>query len=245
MIVKKLLKNTTASFKFVLYGFGFTIAAFLIGDVFNLSEWTHLHLRFDWPMIICTFVSAVATFLLGVISIKQNNKLAALNEKSIETAKINNGYSLIHFRNRQFIEQSGKRLKLKLYDIKNIPLKSMTIKQIRLQPLKYIYAEDEKPKIILTNHQQTMDLKFTPINPDNKEDFYFADVEINFPFKEYEDEMYLRLELDIEVMNVLGIVTTYEYYILNRVLKREEDRIILGNYYEFNYCKSIKTADSN
>lgn len=228
----------------ILRIFAAIIIAILIGDMFNLADALNIHLRFDWAMIICTFVSAIAAITLGIVSIEQNKRLSKLNEKSLETAKINNGYSLIHFRNRQFVEQSGKQLKLKLYDTKNIPLKSIKIKQIRLQHLKYIYKEDEKPKIILTNKQQVIDLKFTPINPDNKEDFYFADVEVDFPFTDYKDGMYLRLEFDIEITNVLGVTTTYEYYVLNRVHEKEKDRIILENYYEFNYCKDIKASSS-
>ena len=229
----------------ILIFFSVIILAIFIGDIFDLEKAIKIHLRFDWAMILCTFMSAIAAIALGVVSIVQNKRLSELNEKSLKTAKINNGYSLIHFRDRQFIEQSGKQLKLKLYDTKSIPLKSIMIKQVRLQPLKYIYKEDDKPKLILTNQRQKIDLKFTPVNPDNKEDFYFADVEINFPFEEYKDGMYLRLELDIEVTNVLGIVTTYEYYILNRILGKEENRIVLDNYYEFNFCKSIKVADPN
>ena len=229
----------------ILISFFVIILAIFIGDFFDLERVIKVHLRFDWAMILCTFMSAIATIALCAVSIVQNKRLSELNEKSLETAKINNGYSLIHFRDRQFIEQSGKQLKLKLYDTKNIPLKSITIKQIRLQPLKYIYKEDDKPKLILTDQQQTIDLKFTPVNSDNKEDFYFADAEINFPFEEYKDGMYFRLELDTEVMNVLGIVTVYEYHVLNRVLEKEKNRIVLDNYYEFNFCKSIKVADSN
>lgn len=228
----------------ILIFFSTIILAIFIGDIFDLENTIKIHLRYDWAMILCTFMSAIAAITLGVISIVQNKRLSELNEKSLETAKINNGYSLIHFRDRQFIEQSGKQLKLKLYDTKNIPLKSIKIKRIQLQHLEYVYKEDEKPKIVLTNKQQTIDLKFTPINPDNKEDFYFADIEVDFPFADYTDGMYLRLEFDMEVTNVLGVTTTYEYYVLNKVFKKEEDRIILENYYEFNYCKDIKASNS-
>lgn len=223
--------------------FAISVVVIFIGDIFDLESAIKIHLRFDWAMIICTFMSAIAAATLGIVSIIQNKRLSELNEKSLETAKINNGYSLIHFRDRQFIEQSGKQLKLKLYDTKNIPLKSIKIKQIRLQHLKYVYVEDKKPKIILTDKQQIIDLKFTPVNPDNKEDFYFADIEVDFPFADYADGMYLRLEFDMEITNVLDIATTYEYYILNKVSEKEENRIILENYYEYNYCKDIKVSN--
>lgn len=67
---------------------------------------------------------------------------------------------------------------------------------------------------------------------------------VDFPFTDCTDGMYLRLEFDMKITNVLGVATTYEYYILNKVFKKEEDRIILETYYEFNYCKDIKASSS-
>ena len=101
----------------ILIFFSVIILAIFVGDIFDLESTIKIHLRYDWAMILCTFISAIAVITLSVISIVQNKRLSELNEKSLETAKINNGYSLIHFRDRQFIKQSGKQLKLKLYVI--------------------------------------------------------------------------------------------------------------------------------
>lgn len=50
------------------------VAAVFICDVFNLGDCLNIHLRFDWPSIICSFASAVATIALGVVALKQNKK---------------------------------------------------------------------------------------------------------------------------------------------------------------------------
>lgn len=221
------------------------VSIIFIGDMFNLSDNLNIHLRFDWAMIVCTFMSAVATISLGVVSKKQNDRLSELNEKSLKTAKINNGYSLIHFREKQFIEGCGNLLKVKLYDTKSIPLKHIKINQVRLQPLLYVYVEEDSPKIILTDEKQKIDLKFTPVNPDNKEEFYFADIEVKFPFDKYNKGKYLRLEFDMEITNVLGVTTKYDYYVLNEVFSKDENRIVLKNYYEYNYCREIGISSTS
>lgn len=238
--MKKILNNKLL-FPSIIILFIVLIIALIILDANDIPSNNGVgYIHFDWIMIVCTCVSALATFILAMISKKQNEKLSDLNEKSLETAKKNNGYSLIHFRETQYIKNSGKLLKLKLYDTKNIPLKYIQIKQIRIESLKEKYRLADSPKIVIMRKQQKTNLEFTPINPENPIEFYYANIEVNFPFEKYNENDFLRIGLDIEIVNALGVSTTYEYYILSQVVEKTVDEIKLYNYYEFNYCKNIR-----
>jgi len=174
----------------------------------------------------------------------QNKKLSDINEKSLETAKINENYSLIRFRKTQSIKDGGRQLKMKLYDTKNIPLNHISVKEIRITPLESAYKEAGVPSIKITKAPQTTVLNFTPINPSNSEDFYYADVKVAFPFEKYEVDNFIRLELEIEVNNVLGVTTHYTYYLLCKVSEKTNDKIELNNYYEFNYFRGVRLTRS-
>ena len=238
--MKKILNNKFL-FSFIIILFVLLVIVLIILDANDIpSKHGMGYIHFDWIMIICTCTSALATFILAMISKKQNEKLSDLNEKSLETAKKNNGYSLIHFREIQCVRNSGKLLKLKLYDTKNIPLKYVEVKQIGIKSLKERYTTADDPKIVITKKQQKIELEFTPINPENPIDFYYANIEVDFPFEKYNENDLLRIELDIKIVNALGVSTTYEYYILSQVGKKTVDGMDLDNYYEFNYCKDIE-----
>ena len=58
----------------LLKWFAAIIIAAFVCDVFNLGDFLNIHLRFDWPSVICSFASAVATIALGVVALKQNKK---------------------------------------------------------------------------------------------------------------------------------------------------------------------------
>lgn len=220
--------------------FAVIIIAIFIGDLLNLADTLNIHMRYDWAAIFCAFMSAVSAITLGIVSIKQNNRLSELNEKSLEVSKINNGYSLIHFREKQPIRSGGKLLKLKLYDTKNIPLDYIVVNRIAIKPLKAKYEESDKPEILLTSQKQKLDLEFTPINPENPVDFYYANVEIDSPQDALKGNSFVRLDLNITVVNTLGIATSYDYFIMALVDNRANNDVDLCNYYEYNYCRGIK-----
>ena len=63
-----MLRQTTRLLKI----FATIIAVAFICDVFNLGDFLNIHLRFDWPSVICAFASAIATISLGVIALRQD-----------------------------------------------------------------------------------------------------------------------------------------------------------------------------
>lgn len=241
----KIIKNSIR----LLVGFTLIVLLFFIGDLFNLSDALNLHFRFDWAATLCAMFSAIASVSLGIVAMIQNNKaekmnkqLARLNEDSLRVSAISNNYSLIHFRHEQIIKDNGKTLKIKLYDTRNIPLRKAIIRSVKLQPLESIFKEETaKKKITLSDTTQTVDFEFTPKNDFIDEEFYYADLSVNFPFQKYNKGMNCRLEFDMDIINTLGIATSYKYFLLTGVSSKDNDsgRIVLCNSYEYNNCLNI------
>lgn len=74
-------------------------------DYFNFGL-ESLTVNYDWLAYIGTYFSAMATLILGMISIKQNEVLAKVNKKMLEDNLITTGYSKLDFENDQYIDQN-------------------------------------------------------------------------------------------------------------------------------------------
>ena len=191
------------------------IIAILIGDMFNLADALNIYLRFDWAMIICTFVSAIAAITLGVVSIEQNKRLAEINDAQLESSIVAQNYPLVKFCEKQIIKIDSSILELKFYDTRNTPLKEIYIKNMALIPYSEMYKVDKASKPVwIQKEKKKIQVEFTPYpeKSNESEGFYFAD--INSDLEVFQAHKYYRIEFELDVVSTSGVVTTYRYKLL-------------------------------
>lgn len=193
------------------------IIAILIVDIFDLSEKLNIHLRFDWAMILCTFSAAIASVILGIVSIKQNTRLAKINDAQLEHSIIAQNYPLIKFCSNQIIEVDNDIFKLKFYDTRNTPLREIYVGNMRLIPYSEAYKVEEGCEPIWAQKaKQRLEVEFTPYHKKNdvSDGFYFADIQSDPEL--FQKHEYYRIEFELDVVSTAGVVTIYDYKILVR-----------------------------
>lgn len=230
----------------ILRIFAVIIIAILIGDMFNLADTLSIHLRFDWAMIICTFVSAIATITLGVVSIEQNKRLAEINDEQLESSIVAQNYPLIEFCKEQIIKIDTSTFELKFYDTRNTPLKEIYIKNMALIPYSEMYKVDGTSEPIwIQKEKKKIQVEFTPYHEKNSESegFYFADIHSDLEI--FQAHKYYRIELDLDVVSTSGVVTTYKYKLLIEradginPLKNRRYPKVYHQFYEFGDIMSL------
>lgn len=245
---KKNNPNTSIyrSLIWILRVFAVIIIAILIGDMFNLADTLNIHLRFDWAMIICTFVSAIAAITLGVISIEQNKRLAEINDAQLESSIVAQNYPLIKFCKEQIIKIDNNIFELKFYDTRNTPLKEVYIKNMALIPYSEMYKVDGASEPIwIQKEKKKVQVEFTPYHEKNSESegFYFADIHSDLEI--FQARKYYRIEFDLDVVSTSGVVTTYKYKLLIEradginPLKNRRYPKVYHQFYEFGDIMSL------
>lgn len=230
----------------ILRIFSVIIIAILIGDMFNLADTLNIHLRFDWAMIICTFVSAIAAICLGIVSIEQNKRLAEINDAQLESSIVAQNYPLIKFCKEQIIKIDNNIFELKFYDMRNTPLKEIYIKNMALIPYSETYKVDGASEPIwIQKEKKKFQVEFTPYHEKNSESegFYFADIYSDLEI--FQAHKYYRIEFDLDVVSTSGVVTTYKYKLLIEradsinPLKNRRYPKVYHQFYEFGDIMSI------
>lgn len=230
----------------ILRVFAVIIIAILIGDMFNLADTLNIHLRFDWAMIICTFVSAIAAITLGVVSIEQNKRLAEINDEQLESSIVAQNYPLIKFCKEQITKIDTSTFELKFYDTHNTPLKEIYIKNMALIPYSEAFRVDESRKPIwIQKEKKRIQVEFTPYHEKNNESegFYFAD--INSDLEVFQRYKYYRIEFELDIISTAGVVTTYKYKLLIEradginTLKNRRYPKVYHQFYEFGDIMSL------
>ena len=226
---------------------GLTILIIFLGDYLNVSERLNLHLRYDWASILCTFFAALASFALIAITIiqiidskKSDQQLLELNLEGLKTSKISNGYSLINFRVNQLIYNNGKTLKIKIFDTKSIPLNKISIKSISIKELASNYMESNKPAYSILDRKQKLKLEYTPAKDKKSLDYYYANIAISLDIEKITED-HIRLDFDFDIINTLGVKTSYEYHVM--VAKKdstEQKDLVLKKYHEYCYINKIE-----
>ena len=230
----------------ILRIFSVIIIAILIGDMFNLADTLNIRLRFDWAMIICTFVSAIAAICLGIVSIEQNKQLAEINDAQLESSIVAQNYPLIKFCKEQIIKIDNNIFELKFYDMRNTPLKEIYIKNMALIPYSEMYKVDGvSGPIWIQKEKKKFQVEFTPYCEKNSESegFYFADIYSDLEI--FQAHKYYRIEFDLDAVSTSGVVTTYKYKLLIEradginPLKNRRYPKVYHQFYEFGDIMSI------
>lgn len=213
----------------------------------NLADTFNIHLRFDWAIIICTFVSAIAAICLGIVSIEQNKRLAEINDAQLESSIVAQNYPLIKFCKEQIIKIDTSIFELKFYDTRNIPLKEIYIKNMALIPYSEMYKVNETSKPIwIQKEKKRIQVEFTPYHEknDESEGFYFADVKSDLEI--FQKHKYYKIEFELDVISTSGVVTTYKYKLLVEradginPLKNRRYPKVYHQFYEFGAIISVK-----
>lgn len=244
--------NTNKTYKYASIAIvilAIIILSIFAGDIFNLSENVGIHLRFDWATILCTFLSAIASFVLCTITVMQNRearetneRLARVNERSFKLSTANNNYSLLKFREKQYVIDSGKTLKLTLHDTNNRPLKELRVEEIFYQPLEHDgYTLSGDRLSVFGPKPYNCELEYTPVGENVAEEFYFANIPIaRFPIDTLEVGDRFRLDFVTKLKNHLGVITSYkEYRLMLKVSKKDVHGLTLTNFREYNYFDKI------
>lgn len=99
IISKKLIETTL-----ILSLFFFIIL--IIFDLINITRLIPLSSNYDWLGFIGTFISGIATLVLGIVSIKQNDALYEANKKMISNDMISNCFSKIDIEKINYMDHT-------------------------------------------------------------------------------------------------------------------------------------------
>ena len=147
----KLLKILNITFIIMLLLFIFIV----ILDLVNITDFISLSSKYDWLGFVGTYISGMATLILGIISIKQNETLSDVNKKMLHNDMISNCFSMIDVEKTNYIDNVNipyksdyglemhninsditnkyyRRLILQISDSNDLPLTSGYIKKLKI-----------------------------------------------------------------------------------------------------------------
>lgn len=198
-------------------------------DLINISNKNpNITSTYDWLSFFGSYISAVATSILGLATIsitikfsEQTIKISQQTSKIAEDDLKANCYSEIIIRNEQYFEKInighdyGYQFKFKIADKNKKILSKIKVKKI-------VIREHDSGEILYFQDYDNyeINLEYTPENKisieETTEEFYFARIDIS---KQCENilehkEKYVKIEIDAQISNVFNVVTGRKYILV-------------------------------
>ena len=134
----------------------------IIFDLINITKYIPLSPKYDWLGFLGTFISGMATLILGMVSIKQNDALSEANKKMLNNDMISNCFSKIDIEKNNYMDNTKTlynadygielinpqctkekkyyhKLILQINDSNNFPLSFGYIKELKIE---HDYTDD-------------------------------------------------------------------------------------------------------
>ena len=191
-------------------------------DLINVSDSnSNITSTYDWLSFFGSYISAVATSILGLATISITIRFSDQTSKIAEDDLKANCYSEIIIRNEQNFEKINYKdgynyqFKFKIADKNKKILSKLKVKKI-------VIMEHDSGEILYFQDYDNyeINLEYTPENKisidETTEEFYFARINIS---KQCEiilehKEKYVKIEIDAEISNVFNVVTGRKYILV-------------------------------
>lgn len=225
--------------KILLYVGLFSLLLFvtiIILDLVNVSTIIPLTNKYDWLSFVGTYFAGVGTIFLGIVSIKQNQKLSSLNKKMLSNDMVSNCFSQIELVGNFYVEDCKEelidcyglkmkniensesknyhRIIFRLKDINNLPLKCAEIKKLTIQ---YQINGEFGDKVNIDSVYYPSD-KALPVTlevaPNSSEITYYLPIAIIDDIKILKNiisSVNLRIIADMSITNSFGVTSNGEY----------------------------------
>ena len=208
----------------------------IIFDLINITKIIPLSYNYDWLGFIGTFISGVATLILGIVSIKQNGFLSEANKKILGNDMISNCFSKIDIEKENYMDYTSDtytsdnglkmsnvkpvdnnnyyhKLIIQMSDTNDLPLSLGHIKELKIE-----YTDEfsnlKENFIYKPVNDNYIKLEVTPKT--NKMTYYLPICLLDNPknLKEIEKENSLRITFIMSIKNSFNVVSTNEYTII-------------------------------
>lgn len=221
----------------------------IVFDLINITKIIPLSHNYDWLGFIGTFISGVATLILGIISIKQNDTLSKANKKILNNDMISNCFSKIdiekenymNYTTDKYITDNGlkmcnvkstdkndyyHKLIIQISDINDLPLSLGHIEELNIE---YTDEFSSLRKIFTYKPVNDNYIKLEVTTKTNKMIYSLPIclLDNSKNLKEIEKENLLRITFIMSIKNSFNVVSTSEYTIvLNKENKNENTNLI-------------------
>ena len=232
----KLLKILNITFIIMLLLFIFIV----ILDLVNITGFISLSSKYDWLGFVGTYISGMATLILGIISIKQNETLSDVNKEMLHNDMISNCFSKIDVEKTNYIDNVNipyksdyglemhninsditnkyyRRLILQISDSNDLPLTSGYIKKLKID---YDGSSGKNEVIYKPIKNKYIKLEVTPNTQDLTYYLPVCLLDNKSKLNELEKSTFLKITLVMSIKNSFNVISTGEYTLeLNKVHK--------------------------
>lgn len=177
-----------------------------------------------------SFIATFVSFVILYLNNKDTIEREEINRKFQEDNMKASNYSSIKFTDVLSIYKESDekyRLKFKLKDDKNLPLKSIKIDNIHLlfSDKQYSAYPEENVDNLIYSGGEFVNLEYTPeqvVNGVKKEDFYYANFYINRNIEEMLKCEYYKLTIEMQTINLFGVSVKQKYYLMVKCSSSEK-----------------------
>lgn len=229
--------------KIILIIYSITPILLLIFDLLNIKRVINISSNYDWLSFIGTYLSGLAVLIISLITVKQNDRLAEINQKTIESSIITQKHHKVLFDEQQ--EIINEIFRIKLLETNDIPLRSIKINSIIFQ------KKDENDtyigeKNILVENDVEYELEYTDnVAGSFESSFYLANIVVNFPFDDIKINDYCKFIIKMSVKNIFNVTIDYNYSVMLKCFKKDKNYLRLSRFHTFENILSIKYENSN
>ena len=207
-------------------------------DLINITRLIPLSSNDDWLGFIGTFISGIATLVLGIISIKQNDALSEANKKMLSNDMISNCFSKIDIEKINYMDHTKTlystdygiellntectmenkyyhKLILQINDSNDLPLSFGYIKELKIE---HDYTDDlttyRKESVYKSLNEKFIKLEVTPVS--NRITYYVPICLLDDAknLKEIEKNNSLRITFTMSIKNSFNVISSGEYTIV-------------------------------
>jgi len=241
----------------------------IIFDLINITRFIPLSSKYDWLGFIGTFISGLATLILGIVSIKQNKALSEANKKMLNNDMISNCFSKIDIEKTNYMDNTKTlynadygielinpectienkyyhKLILQINDSNDLPLSFGYIRELKIE---HNYTDDlttfRKESIYKPINEKYIKLEVTPSS--NKITYYLPICLLDDAknLKEIENNNSLRITFYMSIKNSFNVISNGEYTIVLNKGKLVSDWTEYTLYGRKIYFKDIVYEDKN
>ena len=241
----------------------------IIFDLINITRLIPLSSNYDWLGFIGTFISGIATLVLGIVSIKQNDALSEANKKMLSNDMISNCFSKIDIEKINYMDNTKNlyntdygielvnsecniknkyyhKLILHINDSNDLPLSFGYIKELKIE---HDYTDDlttfRKESVYKPINDKFIKLEVTPAS--NRITYYLPICLLDDAknLKEIENNNSLRITFYMSIKNSFNVISNGEYTIVLNKGKLVSDWTEYTLYGRKIYFKDIVYEDRN